>query len=239
MPESNSKGTERAVWAVMQFGRSHSLDDLTMVCDEPADGILRYLEALIRQGYVRMRTLRRLPSGETLPLFSLLRWTGPEAPHVEGESLDDPNLAVEDPVSAMKREGPPLAAHVRLAAMRLGPRRLTTGNLMDFLRIRTDAEVIAFKRTVTELIRTGELRRDGDALMWRGLKTEVQAIREYFEARHGEDVTSTELSEALGEPLQAAHVRQALDLFRAEGFKVTRRIRKRKGKVYQVYGVKP
>ncbi len=64
---------EKAVWALMELGRSHTIDEIAMIAEVDVRQCSDAVQKLLRGGYVAMEGLRKAASGEALPLFRQIR----------------------------------------------------------------------------------------------------------------------------------------------------------------------
>ncbi len=83
----------RAVWAALVSRRTLTLDELAELTDIlPIGRSLPYLNTLITKEFVAMRGTSKTSRGEYLPQFTLIRYTGPQAPYLDDDGrFIDPN----------------------------------------------------------------------------------------------------------------------------------------------------
>lgn len=210
----------RAIWASLESGRPISLDDLQMIAAVQPEDSIGYLSLLMRNGYVAMSGMRRAASGEALPVFKLVKRTGPEAPY------QDANGKLVDPNVTIRAAGPRglFKAEVRLAAERLGG-PFTPSTLRALIR-GPGLRPKQFDSIWAQLKRSGELVRDETAYpdgtqcwIYRPHPGATE-LRKFFKARAGEAVDSNGLKSALGPRLNGGTIRHALNLLIAEGYRV-------------------
>lgn len=213
----------RAVWAALESGRQITIDHVELAGEMEPDDARYCLNFLIRHGYVDMCGTKRAASGECLPTFKSIRWTGPEAPHPDKSGkLVDPNVAA----GGNEHRGL-FKAQVRLAAekargcftlkefrrfVELQTRRpLPKGKKFDSIwaQLKRSGEIVRVQSSEPELAGTWEYRPNPHA----------ERIRAYHKAHLGQPFTFTELKAAC-DITNSAILRQALELLTAEGYRV-------------------
>lgn len=80
MDEALVQQTQRAVWAAFEARRHLTLDELEELTEIAPGSTLPYLNSLIKNEYVALTGTGRTARGEYMPRFSLINYTGPEAP---------------------------------------------------------------------------------------------------------------------------------------------------------------
>ena len=76
----------------LELGGARSLDDLEVTTGVTPEPCLEYLGPLMEHQYVRAVGVRKAVSGEAIPVFRLVRRTGPEPPYMDAlKQLVDPN----------------------------------------------------------------------------------------------------------------------------------------------------
>lgn len=219
----------RAIWAALELGRAESLDDLEVITGVRPEQSLQYLTLLIRHEYVRPVGVRRARSGEAVPVFRLVRRTGPDAPYLDiRKTLVDPNerRAAE---MARKTENAPrkasLAARVRVAAEHL--QSFTRPDLMAavFGPEPSHSEQHWFRYAWTHLRLGGHICSAEDDWFYlaRDVDPIVDSIRKILRESVGRMISRQSMSEALGSSPTGPQMRQAVDLLTAEGLQVIRR----------------
>ncbi len=231
MPE-NSGGTgipagqdqlARGVWAVLGLGRPVTIDDLQTISGFQSWEIVRYLDVLAGNGYVRLTGVARASSGEAIPQFTLVRRTGPEAPSVnENGKLVDPNLEGKSGGTVPRGL---FKARVRLAAEQFHA-PFASQHLRGMLKGHPESRTKKFDSIWSQLKRSGEVIRCLNPLtgafegwLYRP-NPHVERIRSYFKKHEGDSVGSAIFKELTG-MANGMIIRQALDLLTAEGFKVS------------------
>ncbi|MGB6065524.1 MAG: hypothetical protein WBG50_11995 [Desulfomonilaceae bacterium] len=219
----------RAIWAALELGGSRSLDDLEMTTGVKPEQSLEYLDLLIQHRYVRAAGVRRAGSGEAVPMFLLVRRTGPDAPYLDiWKKLVDPN---ERRAAEMARKTedaprkPSLAARMRVAAE----------HLQSFTRPDLIAAVFGpepsciqrqwFTSAWNQLTLRGHIMAAEDDWFYlvRDVDPVVDSIRKALREGIGGIVRYQAILDALGVSPTGPQMRHAVDLLKAEGLHVTRR----------------
>lgn len=218
----------RGVWAALESARRFlSLDDLEELTGIEPFTILQYVELLVRHRYCRAGGIRRAPSGEAIPLFRLVRRSGPEAPYRDELGLwVDPNVkAPLCPLNPALRIGrgtmPSMRARIRYFGDRCKA-EFTRQDVRDAIGI-LEQERHSFDMAWKALRESGELQ-DGahDGLYSCVIPDLIHHIRRNMVARIGQEFRLAEFQNEYGEP-SIKTIRTVVDLLAAEGFRVTMR----------------
>jgi len=115
-----------------------------------------------------------------------------------------------------------LKARVRVALEREG--RLTEQDLREKLGIRRGRDLDTFRGNLLNMINAGEIGRMGELLEIEphGQNSEVENLRQWLKENLGHVTSIDDYERFKGLRPKGYHVRVALDLLRAEGFKVKR-----------------
>jgi hypothetical protein len=219
----------RAIWAALELGGSRSLDDLEMTTGVKPEQSLEYLDLLIQHRYVRAVGIRRAGSGEAVPVFRLVRRTGPDAPYLDvWNQLVDPNerRAIETAVrtkSAPRRAS--LAARVRVAAEPLPSFTRTELMAAVFGPAPSHLERQWFTMAWNEMMLRGHVipAENGRFRLAGDIDPIVNSIRRILKEGTGKTISRQSISEELGFLPPGPLMRHAVDLLKAEGLQVTRR----------------
>lgn len=209
----------RAVWSLLEIRTSVTLDDLKMIAETEPHISVEYLNLLIRQGYVRMAGVRRAPAGEALPIFKLIRRTGPKAPYETDKGLFvDPNVPIRG--TAKKWALPSLGGLCRFLAERFDRPFTRKEASLKVCEIWPDTTGVEFNSAWYHLRNAGEVIEQPDG-RWVFIQNEqVNAIREYFRANTGRFIVARDLRRQFPRIKHHYTYRRALDLLAAEGFSV-------------------
>jgi hypothetical protein len=211
------------------MGGSRSLDDLEMTTGVRPEESLEYLDLLIQNRYVRAVGVRRAGSGEAVPMFLLVRRTGPDAPYLDiWEKLTDPNERRAAEMARKTKDAPrkpSLAARMRVAAE----------HLQSFTRIELMTAVFGpepshikrqwFTSAWNQLTHTGYICSAEDDWFYlaRDIDPIVDSIRKVLREGVGGTVSFLTVADGLGVSPTGPLMRHALDMLKAEGLRVTRR----------------
>jgi hypothetical protein len=218
----------RAIWAALETRRPLTLDEIELLTEVSPVGTVRYLDLLARNGYVSMAAVRQADSGESLPLFMLIRRHGPDAPYEdENGKFIDPNIKTRRPEQSewlsrrTHRDLPTMTGRIRAAALRIGapcPR----SDLESGAGVSGPSARRAFNAALHSLLARGFLRRAPVGLLQYCPHVIETRLRELFLGRLGREVSPQEIKTALdldrapGGPA----IRSALDILAADGYGV-------------------
>lgn len=88
------------MWTAMRIGRRFTAQDVAAAAEAPLRSTRKYINALIRVGYVRMVKATTGSVGD-YSIYQLLKDTGPLAPRIHNDgSVLDPNLGGDVPKAA-------------------------------------------------------------------------------------------------------------------------------------------
>jgi hypothetical protein len=214
----------RAVWSLLEIRNSVTLDDLKMIAETEPKNSSEYLNLLIRQGYVKMAGVRKAAGGESLPIFKLIRRTGPKAPYETEKGLFvDPNVPIRG--TAKKWAMPSLGALCRLLAERIErpfTRKELSSRVSEFWPQVTSRE---FNSAWYHLMTAKEIVEQSGGTWVFVPNEQVNALREHFRTNLGQTIISRDLRRLFPDARHHYTYRQALDLLAAEGFSVQLDIR--------------
>lgn len=220
----------RAIWAALELGGTRSLDDLEVTTGVKPEQSLAYLDLLIRHDYVRAVGVRRAGSGEAVPVFQLVTRTGPGAPYVDAwNRLLDPNQRGMSE-SAMRGKSlprkPSLAARLRIAAERLS---CFTREELVTAAYGPEPSYIErqwFTAAWHQMVFMGHVIavEDGRFSLAPEIDPSTDSIRQVLKSNYGKTVSGQSMAEELGFAPTGPQMRHVLDLLKAEGYQVTRRM---------------
>ena len=240
MPE-----TERAIWAALEIGRPMTLDDLQIVTGVEFPDAISYLSVLMRERYVTMPGGRTAASGEAVPLFQLIKRTGPEAPYLRpsASSADsifvDPNLPPAKPPRGTPRDDrsrsmiePTLTSCMRLAAEWMG-RPFTMSELREAVRSRGPSKKPwaqsswparrGFKKAWANMCRQrAAILETARPHKWNYVRTPLlEQVRDYLRGTAGTTLTAADIAADLAiAKISGPTILAALDMLLAEGFRI-------------------
>jgi hypothetical protein len=218
----------RAIWAALELGGSRSLDDLEVTTGVQPARSIEYLDLLLRHNYVHAVGVRRAGSGEAVPVFRLLRRTGPDAPYLDvWDRLVDPNQRAASETIGEAKSAPrraSLAARVRVVAEQLPS--FTRAELLTavFGPEPSHIERQWFSAAWNQMGMRGHVivGKDGRFCLAPDIDPAVGSIRRILKERAGGTISSQRMAEELGFAPTGPQMRHALDLLKAEGYGVRR-----------------
>jgi hypothetical protein len=218
----------RAVWATLETQRQATLDDVQEFAGLDPSETLVYLNTLIQQKYVAVRFSGRADSGESVCMFYLARFTGPEAPYVdETGQFIDPNLQRHSKRNNGRNgrladgERPPSpSARIMAAARRLN--KFTRAEILEETGLANEnAHSSAYLRGLSN---RGWLYRLGRN-EWRlaGTPPEAQIVESLLtKAAGGEPIDMIAAHRKWGSEIPQRTIGFVVDVMRAEGWKITK-----------------
>ena len=204
---------ERGIWAALSVRTPMTLDDLQIVSGFEPWRILRYLDLLVSNGYVRMSGVQKAFGGESVPQFTLIRREGPLAPYADPEGrCIDPNMIAPTVNSA----------RIRFVAEQL-PQPFSRWELAEAVGITTATER-QFKSFWDAMRFRKHIVPEGQRFRYVPPPV-AQALREVLRANPGREMTGSEViaAAAIGDRRRASGnaFRLAVALIEAEGYRVT------------------
>jgi hypothetical protein len=214
----------RSVWALLEKGGRVTFDRISDITGKPPLVTVRYLDLLLRQGYVALVGVQKAVSGETICMFELIRRTGRNAPYVDERGVFiDPNVPTRG--AGQKWALPSLGGLCRFHAERFDrpfTRKELSRKVSEIWPAVTGTE---FNSAWYHLRYAKEIEEQPDGT-WEFIPNgQVKAIREYFRAHLGETIIAKDLRRQFPRIKHHYKYRQALDLLAAEGFSVRMDIR--------------
>ncbi len=219
----------RAIWAALEMGGSRSLDDLEVTTGVKPEQSLEYLGLLMRHNYVRAVGVHRAASGEAIPVFRLVRRTGPDAPYLDvWKKLIDPNERRLAGMVRKTKNGPrraSLAARLRVAAENLGSFTRTGLLAAVFGPEPSHIERQWFTSAWNQMTLRGHVLAAEDGLFFlaENIDPVVDSIRRILRGAIGGAVSFQKIIDELAVSPSGPQMRHAVDLIRAEELRVTRR----------------
>ncbi len=225
---------QRAVWAAFETRRHLTLDDIEELTEIPTGSTLPYLNSLIRNEYVALTGAGRTARGEYMPRFSLINYTGPEAPSL----LQNAKIAVEarkgHGLLLLKELPPTPSAKLVAEAMRLN--EFSTTEIGDAAGLQNKrAFVSQYLRSLA--VRGWIIRLEPRRWKMAGIPMDAQCIWETLKgAAGGEPVGMDKARRLFGGDLPLRSIGFAVDVLRAQGWIIRQGIRTGRGgkTVYQV-----
>lgn len=222
---------ERAVWAAFASPTSVSLDDLEVITGFMPHDLLPYLNVLLRNGYVAIGGITTAQSGEAVAKLRQVRRTGPQPPvELADGRLMDPNESDYVQNGALMEVMPRCRTWIRIIARDLGT--FTRESLVDAVTERWGNRPDVLN-AVSQLKYRGELVR-AKAGMWTIRPDEIhERIHAYLTKWIGKPVTSAALVAGCGYRSGSQWL-AALEVFAAEGHRVTMRKLSKSERVYLI-----
>jgi len=222
---------ERAVWAAFASLTAMSLDDLEVITGFRSPDLLPYLNVLLCNGYVAIGGVAKAQSGETVVKLRQVRRTGPQPPvELADGRFMDPNESHYVQNGALMEVLPRCRTWIRIIARDLGTftRESLVAAVTERWGYRSDV-----LNAVSQLKYRGELVT-ADAGMWRIRPDEIhERIHAYLTKWIGQPVTSAALVAGCGY-CSGSQWLAVLEIFSAEGYRVTIRRRSSNERVYLI-----